>query len=128
MRSEALARAGIDSWHRPAARPGGRSRRAFRRKLVCNARSHSRDRVCAAYDQWGEEVKAVVCLQAGYTASAELAAELLEFCRARLAHFKCQRSVDFVGALRPGTTTASCANTNCARCIVTLRASAAVAR
>ena len=29
----------------------------------------------------------------------ELAAELIEFCRERLAHFKCPRTVDFIDAL-----------------------------
>ena len=49
--------------------------------------------------EWGEEVKAVAMLQAGYTASPQLAAEILEFCRAHLAHFKCPRSIDFVETL-----------------------------
>jgi long-chain acyl-CoA synthetase len=49
--------------------------------------------------EWGEEVKAVVELQTGYAASSELSEELIEFCRARLAHFKCPRSVDFVPGL-----------------------------
>lgn len=49
--------------------------------------------------EWGEQVKAVVELQAGAAPSGELAAELIEFCRARLAHFKCPRTVDFVDSL-----------------------------
>ncbi|MGH9008030.1 MAG: AMP-binding enzyme, partial [Acidimicrobiales bacterium] len=49
--------------------------------------------------EWGESVKAVVALQAGGSASEELAAELVGFCRDRLAHFKCPRSVDFVDEL-----------------------------
>jgi long-chain acyl-CoA synthetase len=49
--------------------------------------------------EWGEEVKAVVELHAGQTASPELARELIEHCRAHLAHYKCPRSVDFVDAL-----------------------------
>jgi long-chain acyl-CoA synthetase len=47
-------------------------------------------------EEWGEEVKAVVELQSGYAASPQLAQEMIEFCRQRLAHFKCPRSVDFV--------------------------------
>jgi len=47
-------------------------------------------------EEFGEEVKAVVMLAQGRDASAELAAELIAFCRERLAHFKCPRSVDFV--------------------------------
>jgi long-chain acyl-CoA synthetase len=49
--------------------------------------------------EWGEEVKAVVELQPGVTPSGTLAAELIEHCRDRLAHFKCPRSVDFVDEL-----------------------------
>jgi long-chain acyl-CoA synthetase len=50
-------------------------------------------------DEWGEEVRAVVELQSGYAASPNLSEELIEFCRARLAHFKCPRSVDFLPGL-----------------------------
>jgi long-chain acyl-CoA synthetase len=46
-------------------------------------------------EEWGEEVKAVVELDAGRAGSEALAAELLAFCRERLAHYKCPRSVDF---------------------------------
>jgi long-chain acyl-CoA synthetase len=49
--------------------------------------------------EWGEEVKAVVELRPGYTSGAELERELIEHCRARLAHYKCPRSVDFVAKL-----------------------------
>jgi long-chain acyl-CoA synthetase len=47
----------------------------------------------------GEEVKAVVQLVAGAEESPELAAELIEFARDRLTHYKCPRSVDFDPAL-----------------------------
>lgn len=49
-------------------------------------------------EEWGEEVKAVVQL-AGRTASDELEEELISFCRNRLAHYKCPKSVDFVDEL-----------------------------
>jgi long-chain acyl-CoA synthetase len=49
--------------------------------------------------EWGEEVKAVVELQPGIEPSDELARELLEFCRGKLAGFKCPRSLDFVDEL-----------------------------
>jgi long-chain acyl-CoA synthetase len=49
--------------------------------------------------EWGEAVKAVVIPQSGYTPSPQLAAELIDYCRQHLAHFKCPRSVDFVGEL-----------------------------
>ena len=50
-------------------------------------------------EEWGEVVKAVVQPVAGVEGSDELAAELIEFCRDRLAHYKCPRSVDFVEEL-----------------------------
>jgi len=49
--------------------------------------------------EWGEQVKAVVELQPGVEPSPELAAELIEHCRAHLAHYKCPRTVDFVDEL-----------------------------
>jgi long-chain acyl-CoA synthetase len=49
--------------------------------------------------EWGEEVKAVVELKPGVAATAELADELVRHCRARLAGFKCPRTVDFVAVL-----------------------------
>jgi long-chain acyl-CoA synthetase len=50
-------------------------------------------------EEWGEEVKAVVELHDPSTAGPELEAELIEFCRQRLAHYKCPHSVDFVAEL-----------------------------
>jgi fatty-acyl-CoA synthase len=50
-------------------------------------------------DDLGEQVKAVVELQAGNVASPELEQELLAFAREHLAHYKCPRSVDFVDEL-----------------------------
>src|SRR5947199_8231578 len=50
-------------------------------------------------DDLGEEVKAVVQLVRREDATDELAAELIGFCRERLAHYKCPKSVDFVDAL-----------------------------
>ena len=47
----------------------------------------------------GEEVKAVVQPVDPARAGPELAQELIAFCRAHLAHFKCPRSVDFVDEL-----------------------------
>ncbi len=46
-------------------------------------------------EEFGEEVKAVVQLLDGETASPELAQQLMDFCREHLAHYKCPRSVDF---------------------------------
>jgi long-chain acyl-CoA synthetase len=50
-------------------------------------------------EEWGEAVKAVVQPAEGVQGSAELATELIDFCRDRLAHYKCPRSVDFVDEL-----------------------------
>ena len=47
----------------------------------------------------GEQVKAVVEVMDGVTPSDALAAELIAFGRAHLAHFKLPKSVDFVDAL-----------------------------
>lgn len=44
-------------------------------------------------DQWGEAVKAVVVLRPGAEAAE---AELIEFCKTRLASFKKPKSIDFV--------------------------------
>jgi acyl-CoA synthetase (AMP-forming)/AMP-acid ligase II len=49
-------------------------------------------------EEMGEEVKAVVVVR-GTAPSPELARELMEYCRASIAHFKCPRSVDFVDEL-----------------------------
>jgi long-chain acyl-CoA synthetase len=47
----------------------------------------------------GEEVKAVVQPMPGLRPSAELAEELILFCRDHLAHMKCPRSIDFEAEL-----------------------------
>jgi acyl-CoA synthetase (AMP-forming)/AMP-acid ligase II len=47
-------------------------------------------------DRWGEVVKAVISLHPGASATE---AELVEYCRDRLAHYKCPKSVDVVEAL-----------------------------
>jgi len=49
-------------------------------------------------DDFGEEVKAVVqpaAMPEGDEAAAELASELIQFCRSQLADVKCPRSIDF---------------------------------
>ena len=47
----------------------------------------------------GEAVKAVVQLVPGAAGTPELAEELVQFCRERLTHYKCPKSVDFDPAL-----------------------------
>jgi acyl-CoA synthetase (AMP-forming)/AMP-acid ligase II len=50
-------------------------------------------------DDLGEEVKAVVELIDPAAAGPQLAEDLIGYCRDRLAHFKCPRTVDFVPEL-----------------------------
>lgn len=52
-------------------------------------------------EKWGEAPKAIVVLKTDVEATE---AELTEFCRANLAHFKCPKSVEFTDAL-PRTAT-----------------------
>jgi fatty-acyl-CoA synthase len=47
-------------------------------------------------EKWGEVPKALVVLKPKATASES---ELIEFCRSRLSHYKCPRSVEFVDSL-----------------------------
>jgi acyl-CoA synthetase (AMP-forming)/AMP-acid ligase II len=47
-------------------------------------------------DKWGESVKAVVSPAPGETIDA---GKLIEYCRTRLAHYKCPRTVDVLEAL-----------------------------
>jgi fatty-acyl-CoA synthase len=47
-------------------------------------------------EKWGEVPKALVVLKPGAEATEN---ELLEFCRSRIAHYKCPRSVEFLEAL-----------------------------
>jgi fatty-acyl-CoA synthase len=46
--------------------------------------------------KWGEVPKALVVLKPGATATEE---DLLKFCRSRIAHYKCPRSVEFFDSL-----------------------------
>jgi long-chain acyl-CoA synthetase len=48
---------------------------------------------------WGEVVLAAVQVRPGVEAGDPLAAELIEHCRAHLAHYKCPRRIDFVASL-----------------------------
>ncbi len=52
-------------------------------------------------EKWGEVPKALIVLKPNVPATAS---ELLDFCRARLAHYKCPRSFEFVDSL-PKTAT-----------------------
>ncbi len=48
------------------------------------------------HDKWGETVKALVVLRDGQSADE---ADIIEFCRGRIAHYKCPTSVEFRDAL-----------------------------
>jgi acyl-CoA synthetase (AMP-forming)/AMP-acid ligase II len=47
-------------------------------------------------EQWGESVKACVVLKPNSSVTPE---EIIQFMRARIAHFKCPKSVDFVESI-----------------------------
>ncbi len=47
-------------------------------------------------EKWGEVPKALVVLKPG---SETKEAELLDFCRSRLSHYKCPHSVEFLDSL-----------------------------
>jgi fatty-acyl-CoA synthase len=49
--------------------------------------------------EYGEEVKAVVQLRDHSLASAALEAEMIDYCRQRISHIKCPRSIDFMEVL-----------------------------
>jgi fatty-acyl-CoA synthase len=57
--------------------------------------------IAAPDERWGEVPYAIVVLKAGTEASER---ELIDFCRERLAHYKCPKRVEFIEAL-PRTAT-----------------------
>lgn len=46
--------------------------------------------------KWGEAVKAVVVLKEGYHPSDQLAQEIIQHCRGKIANYKIPKSVDFI--------------------------------
>ncbi len=50
-------------------------------------------------DEFGEEVKAVVQLADMAEAGPSLEKELIEYCRSRISHIKCPKTIDFVNEL-----------------------------
>ncbi len=50
-------------------------------------------------DEFGEEVKAAVCLKPECAADADMAADLIGFCRKQLAGYKAPKSIDFVAEM-----------------------------
>jgi long-chain acyl-CoA synthetase len=51
------------------------------------------------HPEWGEEVLSVIEPATGVDPSEALAEELIDWCRGRLAHFKCPRRIEFVAEL-----------------------------
>ena len=64
------------------------------------------------HEKWGETVKALVVLEHGSTADER---ELIDYCRERLAHYKCPTSVEIREPSWPVPPPASCRSTSCGR-------------
>lgn len=47
-------------------------------------------------EKWGESIKAVIVPHEGYNTSAELANDIMEFCKGKLAGYKRPKTVDFL--------------------------------
>jgi long-chain acyl-CoA synthetase len=47
-------------------------------------------------EEWGEQVKAVVELKPGVSPGPDAESGIISRCRARIAHYKCPRTVDFI--------------------------------
>ncbi len=46
--------------------------------------------------KWGEAIKAIVILHEGYQGSPELAKEILDFCKDKIAGYKKPKTMDFI--------------------------------
>jgi len=51
------------------------------------------------HEDWGEEIKAVIEPAEGVRPGDELTAEILAFCRDKLAKFKTPKSIDYTDAM-----------------------------
>jgi acyl-coenzyme A synthetase/AMP-(fatty) acid ligase len=67
--------------------------------LVAHPKVHDVAVIGVPNEEMGEEVKAVVVPAAGVEPGPALADELIEFCRAHIAHYKCPRTIDFATEL-----------------------------
>ena len=66
--------------------------------LIMHPKVHDVAVIGVPNEEMGEEVKAVVVPARGRRARPELERELIAFCRAGIAHYKCPRTIDFVDA------------------------------
>ena len=46
--------------------------------------------------KWGESIKAIIILHYGFEASEQLKAELLDYCKGKIAGYKKPKSIDFI--------------------------------
>lgn len=67
--------------------------------LVAHPKVHDVAVIGVPNEEMGEEVKAVVVPAPGVHAGPALEDELIQFCRAHIAHYKCPRSIDFAAEL-----------------------------
>ncbi|RIL05346.1 MAG: acyl-CoA synthetase [Proteobacteria bacterium] len=67
--------------------------------LVTHPKVHDVAVIGVPNEEMGEEVKAVVVPAEGVEPGPALEDELIQFCRAHIAHYKCPRSIDFATEL-----------------------------
>ena len=56
--------------------------------------------VSMPHDRWGEVPKAFVSVRAGATPTEQ---DVIDFCRERLAHYKCPKAIEFIDLPKTST-------------------------